>query len=323
MTTGPSDDAVESARRVVTTRDGATLSVHVRTPPGADASTPTVVIGHGWTLTHRTWSPVVDALGELPVRVVAWDQRGHGESGLGLGRRAVDTLSISHLGRDLAAVIDDVVPAGSPLVLAGHSLGGMTVLSYAGQFPEVVRDRVGGVLLVSTASHGLTTGSRRLEAAAMAALAKGLPLRAGRLVTQGAQRRVAFGEGASEQDVAHARAQVAATRLTTVGAFYGALSRLDESRSLEALAGVPVRILVGSRDRLTPPSLSRRIHDGIPGSDLTVLEGRGHMLTYEAAPEVADALRSLLAPLLPVSPGGPERGGRPAAAPDQQDAAGG
>jgi len=83
-------------------------------------------------------------------RVVTWDQRGHGRSGTGPPASA----TIDQLGSDLSAVIDTVAPDG-PLVLIGHSMGGMTVMALADRRPELFRERVLGVGLVSTSAGGL------------------------------------------------------------------------------------------------------------------------------------------------------------------------
>jgi pimeloyl-ACP methyl ester carboxylesterase len=286
---------LRAEQRTVVTEDGTSLNVHLLTAEHTGPSTPTIVMAHGWTLSSESWLPVVRALADDDVRVVLWDQRGHGSSALGLRRNEIRTASVTQLGRDLHTVISAVVPAESPIVLAGHSMGGMTVLSYAGQFPLELQERVRGVLLVATAAGGLRMGRRRGEKTFMKVLAHGLPVAAGPVITTRSQRALLFGDDADPQDVRATRAQVGATRLPTMGTFYGALSRFDEEQSLAALHGLPVVVLVGARDRLTPAVLSERLAGGIPGSRLTVLPGKGHMLTYEATDEVVAALRELIA----------------------------
>lgn len=281
----------------LTTSDRTRLAVHVVEPEEADPTTPTLVLAHGWTLTHDSWRPVVEALEGERVRIVMWDQRGHGRSALGLRLWELRAAGVSHLGRDLHDVIDRVVPSTSPVVLAGHSMGGMTVLSYAGQYAAEVRARVRGALLLSTASHGLTVGHVPAERVLMTVFAHGLPLAPGRLVTARSQRDLLFGDDPDDAHVRATQAQVAGTKLPTWGTFYGAMTRLDEKRSLRALRDVPTKVIVGAKDRLTPPVLSRQIAQGLPGAELSVLPGKGHMLTYEATEVIADALRGLLAPL--------------------------
>ena len=292
MTAGPKE---HSRRRVVTT-DGAVLSVHSHVERHAAPDTPTVVLAHGWTLTHESWRPVLDALADEPVRVVTWDQRGHGKSGIGLHRREISSVSIEHLGRDLAAVVDAVVPAKSPLVLAGHSMGGMTVMAYAAQHdPDGFAARVRGVLLVATASHGLEMGRRFGEVGLMRLLAKGLPLPAGPAARGKAQRALLFGDDADPGHVDATLRQVSATRLTTLGAFYGALHDLDVRAGFPALANVPVSIVVGRKDRLTPTERARALWLALPHASFTELPAAGHMLTYEATDVLAAETRALLA----------------------------
>jgi pimeloyl-ACP methyl ester carboxylesterase len=78
--------------------------------------------------------------------VVSWDQRGHGRSGYGPG-----SASIERLGRDLRAVLDHIAPEG-PVVLAGHSMGGMTIMALAAEHPELFGEYVVGVVLVATSA---------------------------------------------------------------------------------------------------------------------------------------------------------------------------
>jgi pimeloyl-ACP methyl ester carboxylesterase len=74
-------------------------------------------------------------------------------------------VSIDQLGRDLKAVIDAAVPQG-PIVLVGHSMGGMTIMALAAHYPELIRERVVGVGLVGTSSGRLTPISTAARTAA-------------------------------------------------------------------------------------------------------------------------------------------------------------
>ena len=69
-------------------------------------------------------------------------------------------VTIDQLGRDLKAVIDAAAPEG-PLVLVGHSMGGMTVMALADQYPELIRDRVVGVAFVGTSCGRARRGQLR------------------------------------------------------------------------------------------------------------------------------------------------------------------
>ncbi|GAA1878817.1 alpha/beta fold hydrolase [Lapillicoccus jejuensis] len=292
-----------SARELtVLADDGALLAVQVHDPAdGPDDEVTTLVLAHGWTLSHRTWDPVVAGLAGRPgLRVVTWDQRGHGRSTLARGRRRPRGVSVRRLAADLRTVVDATAPEG-PLVLAGHSMGGMTVMALAGRDPGLVTRRVRGVALVATSAGGLAEGTRPAQrwGARLAAHAPAVPL--GRTITLQGQRALLFGEHADPGAVAATRDQVAATRLASFGGFYGALMAHDEVASLAVLADVPVTVLVGTRDRLTPERHARALVAALPHARLEVLDGAGHMLPYEATGEVTAAIADLL---VPVSSGG-------------------
>lgn len=255
-----------------------------------DADTPTVILAHGWTLARESWEPVVrEVQSHRDVRVITYDQRGHGGSTWG----TVRSHSIRALADDLAAVIDAVAPSG-PLVLGGHSMGGMTVLAYAGRHRAAFADRVRGTVLVSTTASVEGRKGIRGEAAMMS-LAARVPLLAPRaLLPASVHRRHAFGENPDPAAVKATARQIGRTPFATTGRYFTSISQHDEVESLESVAMAPAHVLVGSKDRLTPARWSRALHAGIPGSRLTVLPGKGHMLTYEATDVVADALIEMI-----------------------------
>ena len=90
------------------------------------------------------------ALGEQ-VRMVFYDQRGHGQS----GDAPIETYTVEQLGRDLEIILRVMVPRG-PVVLVGHSMGGMTVLSHARQFPANYGRRIVGAAIISSAAQGVS-----------------------------------------------------------------------------------------------------------------------------------------------------------------------
>ena len=278
--------------------DGALLSVQVHEPMAVgsgDGQPTTLVLAHGWTLSHHSWDAVVARLAGRPgLRVVTWDQRGHGRSTLAGGRYRARGLSIKRLARDLDTVLAAVAPEG-PLVLGGHSMGGMTVMAYAGLHPDTIAHRVHGVALVATSAGGLTGGRQTPQRMALRALALGLPVPAGPFITAKGQRALLFGDHADPQAVEETRRQVASTRLTTLGGFHGALMQHDELASLPALGRTPVHVLVGDRDRLTSARHARAIVDALPHATLELIPGAGHMLPVEATDRVVAHLDGLLA----------------------------
>lgn len=266
----------------------------------------TYVLAHGWTLDHTSWDRVaVGLLATTPgARVVRWDQRGHGSSAAGPRRP-----TIKRLGDDLATVIRQLAPEGD-LVLAGHSMGGMTILACAGRYPELVAGRVKGVGLVSTAgalhaadgldlSRGLGLPKRFRPAASLALpwVMRGLAALPGRAPVPGQRvtgtRALLFGDSPDPSDIAHTHAVIAANPASTLGRFYVALRRHDELAVLAHLGDIPTSIMVGTHDRLTPQHFSHALAERLPHASLHVLEGAGHMLTLERTEQVVSRLLTL------------------------------
>jgi pimeloyl-ACP methyl ester carboxylesterase len=278
---------VEGERAVVVTDDGAQLVAEVHGPQDAAAS---VVLAHGWTLTRGSWREVLALLRERrpDVRVVCYDQRDHGASRPAPGR---GRASLARLGEDLAQVVQALAPTG-PLVLGGHSMGGMTVLALAGRRPELVDERVCGVLLTNTAAGDL--GGGRALPLLMRALAAAPPgLRVPR-VPAAAARRFGYGSQAARDVVARTRVGAPAPTARSVGTWFAALMDHDEHESLRHLSGVAVTVLAGDSDRLTPPRHAAAMALALPDARLEVVPGTGHMLPVERAELVADRLLELI-----------------------------
>lgn len=275
--------------------DGVPLHVQVHGP--GDATLPTVVLSHGWTCSIPVWSLVIYALrGEM--RVVAYDQRGHGASGVG----ARDTYGADLLADDLAAVLGAALRPGEKAVIAGHSMGGMTVLAAAPR--AEIRDRAAGVLLASTGYADLVPQARvapgagafpRLAAAAhRRLLTSSAPMAPVTKLSAAALRRVTLGPDASPSLTALNAAIISGSCDRRVRAAWGrVLADLDLSDRVGHL-DVPTHVLVGSADRLTPPPHAQRIAARLPHcTGVTTLPGVGHMSPLEAPEALTDAIRKL------------------------------
>lgn len=294
-------------RRVaaVRTADGAQLHATV---DGSDDAPVTLVLAHGWTLAQAAWDDVADLLApriaDGDLRLVRYDQRGHGRSTWGEAE-----ISIDRLGHDLGDVLDQLAPSG-PVVLGGHSMGGMTIMCLAAARPELFGDRVRGVALVSTSAGDLNPEPRnraerirqRLTPGALTlALAGARAIeRVRRLLPPGHPRHqklvrdLLYGADATD-DMVLAGAQIMhATTVRAFTSFLPALGDHDKLQELAALARVPAEILVGDSDKLTPSWHSRRLADVLPDAALQVVARTGHMLTAERPRLVTDAIERLL-----------------------------
>uniref|UniRef100_UPI0021032C48 alpha/beta fold hydrolase n=1 Tax=Paractinoplanes polyasparticus TaxID=2856853 RepID=UPI0021032C48 len=292
----------------LTLPDGVRLHVEAHGP--ADAPV-TVVLLHGWCQDRRTWQHQVAAMRVLGVRrprVITYDTRGHGRSGA--TRLAGATLA--QLGDDLAEVLRRYAPTG-PIVLGGHSLGGMTIMEYAAAHPTTFADRVAGLLFVSTTAEGHTHTQYGLPSRLAALMRAGETVGAGLLARSGpwcphrallpalrpAVRWLLFGDECDNEALELAMRAFGRAPLRSVGGFRASIGTQQRLETLAALADVPAAVLVGSRDRLTPPACARSIAGALPFADLSVLPGAGHMLPLERPQEVSAALTGIVERVTP------------------------
>ena len=156
-------------QRTVVADDGIRLYADVDEAARSRRGKPpiTVVLAHGYALSQESWHLQREALRDYSrrraapgVRLVLYDQRSHGRS----ERSPAKHASIDQLGRDLAAVLDQLAPEGR-VVLVGHSMGGMSIMALAEQHPELFGQRIAGVVLVSTSAGGLTAETLGLPGA--------------------------------------------------------------------------------------------------------------------------------------------------------------
>ncbi|GHH78622.1 lipase [Streptomyces sulfonofaciens] len=271
----------------------------------------TVVFSHGYCLTQDSWHFQRAALRGV-VRTVYWDQRSHGRSGRGVTQREQRTpVSLDQLGRDLKAVVDAAAPEG-PLVLVGHSMGGMTVMALADQYPELVRERVAAVALVGTSAGRLDEVSFGLPVMGANAVRRVLPgvLRAlgqraelverGRRATAdlfaGIIKRYSFASKDVDPAVARfAERMIESTPIDVVAEFYPGFSAHDKTAALAHFAQLSVLVLAGDKDLVTPSSHSEAIADALPGAELVLVPDAGHLVMLEHPEAVTDRLADLLA----------------------------
>jgi pimeloyl-ACP methyl ester carboxylesterase len=301
----PFDQTGAPVMRPATLRtfDGLDLSMQLHGPEDADL---TVILVHCWTGDHRIWHrQVTDLLWEVGRRVqlVTYDHRGHGTSS-SAGKEA---CTIDHLATDLAQLIEQVAPSGQ-LILAGHSLGGMTIMALAEQRPDILM-RLAGTALVATSAGDLDEINLGLPGAAgkrvqdvlpyaLAARSRTLTPAARRgspIIETQVVRRLLFGTPARRED----QALTVSTLLNTPGAsltsfFEDILRRHTRYDVLPSLAVAPVHVLVGENDKLTPRRHARRMVERINGSRLTIVPGAGHMLPLERDDLVSEAILELV-----------------------------
>ncbi|MER5866110.1 alpha/beta hydrolase [Kitasatospora sp. NPDC002040] len=296
MTALPADCVLPDAAEEYRIRSADGHWIHAAGYGPEDA--PLVVLAHGWTCSTRFWAPVIHQLA-ADHRVVAYDQRGHGRSDIPATAAGYSTAKLAD---DLAAVLGRVVPAGARAVLAGHSMGGMTIMAAADR--AEVADRTAAVLLVSTGPGDLLTelkvvpgavpgrGLRRFLGRQL--LQSRLPLGRVSPVSRAALKYATMGP-ATPADLVEASARIVHACPTGVRYRWSrVLGTLDLYAELSRLTA-PTAVVVGTRDLLTPPVHARRMLAALPAPEgLLELPGVGHMSPLERPAEVAGEIRRLV-----------------------------
>ncbi|MFE2108501.1 alpha/beta fold hydrolase [Kitasatospora sp. NPDC059463] len=289
---------VPAEELAVLSADGTRLHVEVHGQPGA----PTVVLAHGWTCSTAFWAPVIHQLADR-YRVVAYDQRGHGRSEVPPSRVRYSTRA---LGEDLAAVLTRVVPPGERAVLAGHSMGGMTIM--AGAARAEVAERTAAAVLVSTGPFDLVRELNVVPRAVHSGvrfllhrelMRSRLPLGPVNPLTRAGLGYAIMGTSATAARTEVAVRMVHACPTAVRANWARVLGRLDVRAGLARLA-VPTSVVVGAEDRLTPPVHAHRIVAALADPQgLLLLPGVGHMAPIERPAEVAAEIDRMATAHLP------------------------
>lgn len=278
----------------------------------------TVVLVHGFALDRRTWHfqrTSLAALTDPSIRLVLYDQRSHGRS----ERAPRESCTIEQLGHDLDAVIRALAPDG-PLVLVGHSMGGMSIMALAEQHPELFNERVAGVALVSTsagevASAGLpgTLLSRHNPLTR----AVGLLARLQPTLVETARRALGDVLWSLTRSFAYGDRNVAPWLVDLVDSMIGAnavdalidftdtVNSHDRIAALPALTTCEVLVAAGDADRVIPISHADVIAGELPEATLVRFEGVGHLPMLEQPAKMDEALIDLIRrSALRIRPGG-------------------
>lgn len=280
------DIHVAQRRATIVTRDGTRLSVIDK---GERDAPRTVILLHGLCLSKTTW----DTHGTLlasdgNTRVVSYDHRGHGNS----AAAHISTYTVEQLASDLAAVIEWAQPRGA-VTLAGHSMGGMTILSYMGMLASQRPVNPDHIVLVATAAGKLT--SRGIGGLLGLPLIPVLSANIGRVpdrildpvvrratnpVITHLVKHVGYTEDRSGVHASSAAWSINATPLRTKIGFLNSLRTFDAYSVLPSITA-RTTILSGGRDFLTPRAHADDIAAGITGSEHVHFPDNGHMLLHE------------------------------------------
>jgi pimeloyl-ACP methyl ester carboxylesterase len=311
--------------RTVISDDGAPLHVEIDTPVTWQSGDPTVVLIHGFGLGLETWAAQRREL-LCVARVIAYDHRGHQRSHS--AHALTDpNLTIERLGRDLVSILDQCSPEG-PVVCVGHSMGGMTIMALAEMQPEWFGTRIRAVALLATTAGGISNVDLGLPRG-LARFAHRLTPAVGRFSERGGPlvelvtrlsgstsdvglvltRTFAFGDTVPAHGTTLVSRLLSTTPVDVVGDLLVDIEKHDRHEVLDVIARVPALIIVGERDLLTPVGHSHTLVERIPGAELEILPGVGHMLTLEQPERVSELLEDFVRQVCGVVETADEHGG--------------
>jgi pimeloyl-ACP methyl ester carboxylesterase len=300
----PFGDLPADEYRTVTTAEGVPLHVEIT---GSKRARTTVVFVHGFCLDMGTFHFQRKALSHVEgVRTVSFDQPGHGRS----GRLEKGEYTLEMLASALRKVIDECAPRDSSVALVGHSMGGMAIMTLADLVPELFgpRGRVVGVALVSTSAGGVTFG---LPGPVIRFRGQLLPLISGAGTATAAmldRARAAstnlawmltrkYGFGSPEPStslVSYVERMNSATPSESVARYLHTLYGHDREPGVGVLKHIPVLIVCGEQDQVTPVEHTRALAQALPQAELAVIPGGGHVALLEHS----EAVNAILLPFV-------------------------
>jgi pimeloyl-ACP methyl ester carboxylesterase len=302
--TVPMPEGIDLYVEIVDAVDGVGLDLDL--VPAGDPE-PTLVFVHGFCLDMGTFHfQRISLARDGNYRMVFYDQPGHGRS----GKLTHGEYTLDYLAEGLKRVIDETVPDG-PIVLVGHSMGGMTIMALAEQYPDLFGARVKGVVLASTSAgkldevnFGLPDFAARFAKPLMPVVIGGGKLTSGVIdnIRQSATdlawlltRRYGFGSRTpSAALVSYVEQMNSRTGTEVVARYLRTIYTHARYPALEALKRIRALVICGEDDKVTPPAHSAEICRILPDAAFLAVPGAGHVALLERPDVVNPVLMEFL-----------------------------
>jgi len=251
----------------------------------APGSGPTVVLAHGYGASLQEWNVIWQLLRDEGYNLIAFDQRGHGKSTLGSAG-----LSAATLADDYKAVLDhfDVRQA----ILVGHSMGGFLALAFALKYPEVVRQRLSGLVLFATLAGDVMRGAPQ-NALQIPLMKAGLIQKVAASETYGwLFARSLCGDNPSPAVLQAFLKVFLEQPHKTLAPLLEMLAQENYYPRLGEI-DLPCVVVCGTKDQTTPAWHSQALGSGIANARTVWVENKGHLLNWEAPEALVEAVTSL------------------------------
>ena len=242
-----------------------------------------VIFVHGFPFSHEMWKTQIELLQEK-YRVIAYDLRGHGKSGVSEGQFVLEFLV-----DDLIGLLDHL--RITKAVVCGLSMGGYITLRTVERNPE----RVLALVLADTQAKADSNEAKLKRAASI----KSVKTAGVNSYAESFVKNVFTAESIVNQTEAVKNITRIIQSNSAIGICGALLALVSRTNTTQALAKikVPTLILVGEQDTLTPPSASKEMHAAIPNSELQIIPNAAHMSNLERPDEFNKYLTSFLSNL--------------------------
>lgn len=169
------------------------------------------------------------------------------------------------------------------VIVAGISMGGYVAFELWRRCPE----RIAGFILSNTRAEADTDEVKRRREESIAVIQRGQS----QLLVESLLETMPGSSAKQRAEFMDALSIMArrASMQGMIAALHAMKDRIDSTATLETIA-VPALVIAGTEDRLSPPEVVRRIHDGIKGSSWCEIEGAGHLAPLEQPMQVNDAI---------------------------------
>jgi pimeloyl-ACP methyl ester carboxylesterase len=244
---------------------------------------PSIVFIHGFPLNKSMWSKQIDALKDS-YRVITYDVRGHGNTDNG-----TDEFSIELFVNDLLCFMDTMKI--DKTLLCGFSMGGYIALNAVIDHPK----RFSALILADTNCTADMPETILNRMRTIAILKEGT---VGKFADE-SLRKLFCSESIANNiaEIELIRAMIVKTSKQSICSTLRALAARGETCSKLPVVKIPVLILVGKEDRITPAEAATIMHDKMKGSKLHVIEHAGHLSSIENPGEFNEQLKKFLSSL--------------------------
>jgi non-heme chloroperoxidase len=262
----------------ITTPDGSVL----RTTSAGTG--PTVVLAHGFGGTIRDWNMIFEQLIKDGFHVIAFEQRGHYKSKAGK-----DGINSKAMVSDYVAILEHFKVENA--VLVGHSMGGFLSIRFMLDYPEIAKRHLKAAVIMSSFAGDISkdNGQNKIQ----------IPMIKNGMINSIFENQT-LATLFSAALVGKPNKAIIQTSLDNFKLQnYSSLVPILEAFSNENYyprlkeIGIPCTILVGTADKTAPTFHSEDLAKNIPTATLIKIEGRGHLLNWEAPKEVAEVIEKV------------------------------